>query len=402
MNPDWTSSVRREYIGGNPRFDFPPRPLGWGRLIGVFLVGFGLLFVWMPAQTAIRSLRHLIEHGADVPNLIFGIFPLIFVFAGMLPLGIGLAILLGRSRVEWRDGQLVATEFVGPFRWTRRLPRKPIRRLEVSQATSGSGTQPAKPMPRFSGLAVEFEDGTKKIVLLGYPREWVLACAEELKSYVSGTATGVTVAPVEIIETVAGQAEDRNVLQQPATSRVLVERSPGYLRCTIPPAGLWRGSKGLFFMGIFWCGFMVVFSALMLKDGLKHSGWGAVGMLAFILLFWAIGIAILTAAVNMGKRTATFTVTGKHLSITNRSLFGLKQWELSQAEIAALRADASGMEVNDKPVLELQIHPATGKKIGLLAGRDEEEIRWLATELRRALQVGARATGPATAEPAAA
>lgn len=398
MNPDWTSSVRREYIGGNPRFDFPPRPLGWGRLIGVFLGGFGLLFIWMPAQTAFRSLRHLIEHGVDLPNLIFGLFPLIFVFAGMLPLGIGLAILFGRSRVEWRDGQLVATEFVGPFRWTRRLPRKPIRRLEVSQATSSSGGAPAKPMPRFSGLAVEFEDGSKKIVALGYPVEWMRACADELKGYVSTT----TAAPVEIIETVGQRSEEREVLQQPATSRVLVERSPGYLRCTIPPAGLWRGSKGLFFMGIFWCGFMVVFSALMLKDGLKNSGWGAVGMFAFILLFWAIGIAILTAAVNLGKRTATFTVSGHHLSITNRSLFGLKQWELSRAEIAALRADASGMEVNDKPVLELQIHPATGKKIGLLAGRDEEEIRWLATELRRALQVGARAAVPATAEPTAA
>jgi hypothetical protein len=393
MNSNWTTSVRRESIGGNPRFDFPPRPLGWARLIGVFLVGFGLLFVWMPGQTAFRSLRHLLEHGADIPNLIFGIFPLIFVVAGLLPLGIGLAILFGRSRVEWREGQLIATEFVGPFRWPRRLPRQPIRRLEVSQATSSSGTEPAKPMPRFSGLAVEFEDGTKKIVLMGYPREWVLACAEELKSYVSGTATGVTVAPVEIIETVAGPTADHEVLQQPATSRVLVERSTGYLSCTIPPAGLWRGSKGLFFMGFFWCGFMVVFSTLMLGDGLPNSGWGAVGMLAFLLLFWAIGIGILAAAVNMGKRTATFTVSGRHLSITNRSLFGMKQWELPQHEIAALRADASGMEVNDRPVLELQIHPRTGKRIGLLAGRDEEEIRWLATELRHALQVGPRADG---------
>ncbi len=386
MKPDWTSAVRREHIGGNPRFDFPSRPLGWARLIGVFLVGFGLLFVWMPGQTAVRSLRHLIEHGVDLPNLIFGLFPLIFVFAGMLPLGIGLAILFGRSRVEWRDGQLVATEFVGPFRWTRRLPRQLIRRLEVSQATSSSGTQPAKPMPRFSGLAVEFADGTKKIVALGYPVEWMRACADDLKGYVSTTSS----VPVEIIETIGQRSEEREVLQQPASSRVLVERSPGYLRCTIPPAGLWRGSKGLFFMGLFWCGFMVLFSAVMLKGGMKTSGWGVVGLLAFISLFWAIGIAILTAAVNMGKRTATFTVSGRHLSIVSRNLFGAKQWELSQTEIAALRADASGMEVNDKPVLELQIHPATGKKIGLLAGRDEEELRWLATELRHALQVGPR------------
>ena len=202
---------------------------------------------------------------------------------------------------------------------------------------------------------------------------------------------GANPVPIELIETIPGPSNEPEVLQQPADSRVLVERSSGYLQCTIPPAGLWRGSKGLFFMGIFWCGFMVVFSALMLKGALKNGGWGTVGLVAFILLFWAIGIAILTAAVNMGKRTATFTVSGNHLSIATRNLFGAKHWELSREELAAIRADASGMEVNDRPVIELQFHPRTGKKIGLLAGRDEEEIRWLATELRRALQIGPRA-----------
>ena len=62
----------------------------------------------------------------------------------------------------------------------------------------------------------------------------------------------------------------------------------------------------------------------------------------------------------------------------------------SRGEIAAIRADASGMEVNDRPVIELQIHPVSGKKFGVLAGRNEEELRWMATELRRALNVPAR------------
>ena len=44
------------------------------------------------------------------------------------------------------------------------------------------------------------------------------------------------------------------------------------------------------------------------------------------------------------------------------------------------------MTVNDKHVIELQIHPKGGTKIGLLAGRDEEELRWLATMLRRTLR----------------
>ena len=41
-------------------------------------------------------------------------------------------------------------------------------------------------------------------------------------------------------------------------------------------------------------------------------------------------------------------------------------------------------------MIELQIQPRTGKKTGLLAGRNEQELRWLATRLRQALQVPAR------------
>jgi hypothetical protein len=38
----------------------------------------------------------------------------------------------------------------------------------------------------------------------------------------------------------------------------------------------------------------------------------------------------------------------------------------------------------------LQIYPRAGKKQGMLAGRDEEELKWLATRLRQALQVPAQ------------
>lgn len=50
----------------------------------------------------------------------------------------------------------------------------------------------------------------------------------------------------------------------------------------------------------------------------------------------------------------------------------------------------AAMEVNERPVIELQIHPVVGKKAGFLAGRDEAELRWIAAHLRRALKVPAR------------
>jgi hypothetical protein len=67
--------------------------------------------------------------------------------------------------------------------------------------------------------------------------------------------------------------------------------------------------------------------------------------------------------------------------------------EVRQREdIADIRAGPSGREVNDRPVLELQVHPRKGKKVGLLAGRNEEELRWMAAQLRRALELST-ATG---------
>ena len=45
----------------------------------------------------------------------------------------------------------------------------------------------------------------------------------------------------------------------------------------------------------------------------------------------------------------------------------------------------SGTEVNDVPINELQIHLISGKKRGLLSQRRDEELRWIAAELRKAL-----------------
>ena len=92
----------------------------------------------------------------------------------------------------------------------------------------------------------------------------------------------------------------------------------------------------------------------------------------------------------MGRRRATLSVESGALRVTQTTLFGTKQREWRLREIAAIRADASGMAVNNVPIIELQIHPRVGKKAGFFAGRDEQELRWLATELRHALNVPAR------------
>jgi hypothetical protein len=392
MNAEWSREIRREFAGGEARFDLPVRPLGWGRLFGVLLIGFGLLFVWSPAGELWHALETWLHGQSAGMGVFFGLFSLPFLVAGSIPLAVGLLILFGRSRAEWRDGQLRAAEMLGPLRWTRRLPRKPIRKLEVSAATSKSGTGVPREMAQFSGLMAEFADGSRKLVVLGYPKDWLLPLAQELRPFIGSGQSAAAAVSVEVVEKSAEAENAANVPEQPAGSRVQVEDRGMGVRLVVPPAGIWRGSRGMFFFGLFWCGFMAVFTGISVFAGGKSAD-GVPGVFwVFIPAFWLIGLGLLASAMNMGRRTASFDATAGRLCVETRGLFGNKRHEWTRADLAAIRADASGMGVNERPVIELQVHPRGGKKVGLLAGRDEEELRWMATRLRQALAVPARET----------
>ncbi len=391
MKDEWVQEVKREYAGNDVRFDFPRRPLGWFRLVGLFLVGFGVLFVWMPGHTTWESIQKLQNGNRDLGSVIFSVFPLLFVIAGCLPMGIGAAILLGRCRVEWRDGQLRCAELVGPLRWTRRLPRKPVRKLEVAAATARSGNSGSAPkaLENFAGVAALYEDGSRKMIVLGYPKQWMLALAEELKTHVGSAGVWSEPPKVEVVDE-AHQAEDgeETILQRPSGSNVQFEEHGRGIRLEVPPLGLWKGSKGLFIFSLLWCAFMCFFTGLTVFA--KGSGGMPTAFWIFIPAFWMIGLGLLAGAVNMGRRRAELTADSSRLHIEIVGLFGARQRDWSRAEIAAVRADSSGMEVNERPIIELQVHPERGKKAGFLAGRDEAELRWIAAHLRRVLKVPAR------------
>jgi len=73
------------------------------------------------------------------------------------------------------------------------------------------------------------------------------------------------------------------------------------------------------------------------------------------------------------------------------ALFGTRSWAWSCNQLSSIHAGPSGKEVNNRPVLELQVQPCDGKKAGFFGGRDEEELRWLATQLRLATGLAAPA-----------
>jgi hypothetical protein len=125
----------------------------------------------------------------------------------------------------------------------------------------------------------------------------------------------------------------------------------------------------------------------MIKQGnLKNDFWPTV---LFLCGFWAVSFGLMAAGIKMGRRRATVTAEDNVLTVMQHGPFGDNRREFRRGEIAAIRADASGMGSNEVPIIELQIHPVTGKKVGLFAGRDAGELQWMATELRNALGVAA-------------
>ena len=108
--------------------------------------------------------------------------------------------------------------------------------------------------------------------------------------------------------------------------------------------------------------------------------------LAVMSLFWLIGRALLLAGWNMGRREAVIAVVAESVMTMQTGLFGPWRHEWPRHVVKQIRVGPSGMEVNGVPVPELQFHGPKDKLLGMLAGRDERELAWMATLLRQALR----------------
>ena len=80
-------------------------------------------------------------------------------------------------------------------------------------------------------------------------------------------------------------------------------------------------------------------------------------------------------------------MVGKTLLVSRAGLFGVRQREWRTDEIDRIVCGPSGVEVNDVPVMQLQIHRKTGRKYGLLSQLNDEELHWIASVLSDVLQL---------------
>jgi len=374
------------------RYVLPKRNLGAAQKFGWAPIGIGLfitlfMFFWMsgPISNGLHSsgLGRWLSIGfglMGLPGLALGL--------GLLTLGIVILTNISHAEIVVGEGLIVAIEQIGLIAIRRKRLVTELRQFVIRK-----GGMPVKDnhggvnilVPELALLEAATNGGKSFWLAPAYPHDLLRPLADVLAASLSlgrqSTILEHTAPVIEVIEREAGETETDIAVPKPAKTDITCQTDPHGLAIAIPPKGLWKGSQGLFAFSLFWNGFMAVFTTLMMK------GHPPLPVYLFIALFWAIGIFMLVVAINMAKRKVMIAVANNLLAYRVTGPFKTTEQKIPLDTINTIQVGPSGMEVNDRPVMELQIIPKSGKKIGLLSNRSLEEQEWLAYSLRQTLKL---------------
>jgi hypothetical protein len=347
------------------------------------------------------------------------------------------ALLFGRREIGLRSDWLYAGERVGWLRQSKRWPLGRIKRIQIvdvlpdstpanrlraamSSTPDNSGAALARHLHVLTGV---LDDGKRIVLAPFFPRDSLDRFATELTQQIalaaredegiepvsapltsSSAVTGsIEAAPAIGVSQVIAEVQEKlrkarepDVFEQPPGSKVQLERFPDGITFRVPPAGVWKGSAGMFQFGILWTVGIAGFTALFAGAGVAQ-GQGAsavLGALGIMSLFWLVGAGLLLGGWVMGTRESVIAVVGDSVMVMQTGLRRAKRREWPRSEVKTARVGPSGTEVNDEPVLELQLHGPDKKLFGMLGGRDVQELTWMATLLRQAL----KSTAPGSPE----
>ncbi len=339
--PPATSAVVLERGDGGLTLAIPPQELGLGG--GLLLHGAVESFVLAGVMTA-WFLRAAAQAG--------GLFPGLWVIlAAPWLMGLGMVLAFIHTLVcRWTltvtgEGLTFVQSFPSRRReWTR----DQLESIRVDPAEN-----------RQFALRIGTKQGQMVRLLPGRPREELEWIATVLRQALGVPAT------------------------RPLAGGVEVERDPSGITLRVPPAGVRRGSGGLFDVGMIWTGCVLLLSVPVVCAG---APWG---MYLFLLLFLGIGAALLLGAFHRGRRQTVLAVVQDTLMVLETGPVGSKRGEWPRERISHVCVGPNGTETNGRQELELQIHLWSGNRFGLLAGRDEDELYALAAALRQVLHVPA-------------
>ena len=385
-----TGRFPRTGLTPEPRGDglywrLPVRPWGAGRWVPpvLILIGGGLL-------------GFAIYGGVRGGGLTPGVLPS-GLTGGLLGL-LGVAMRFARGVIELNGDVVRAGDRLLGFGYVRTYPTARLRRLEVFTSAFRSNEEPVAPMPNFAMLLGSPHDERgpyrrgEALLAWGYPAAWLRVVARDLAEKLSadGRVGHGPDAEIRVDETTGladddTEVRDEPVLSQPANSRVLVERGADQLNFIVEGGH----DHGLGSFAWIWNAIFVVFFVAMASNAVSggFSTRDALIVAGIMLVAGGVGVAVAAAAFRM-RRTKTILDIAGHGASTSLTLRTeapftgerVRRWKV--AELTAVRVDRSGLEINDRPVMQLRLCPAEGKPVGTLTSLSHPELAWVAAEVR--------------------
>lgn len=385
---------RVEMTSRGERIVLPKRRVPWQRAIGLGIVVFCVAVVLVAALfTRMMWYRPLLTLLRSQPMRtqdwfgLFGLFvPAIAFFATIRGVRLGLIAAFGHSEIRVEAERVIGIERVGPIARRAVVERATMLAVIVEPGIGSREGRPTNgPMRGLGTLVIEREDdeqlNRRPGVAFAYPIPMLEQLGKELADELGLSVRTEDPPPTHGEDPRTRPAPARHTKRPRGATGVLTETADG---CSIelPAMGFFRASKGLGSFAILWLCFITVFTAVfggaIYKNGFHGGEW-----IAFVVIggFWLVGIGMMYGAVRSGRRRGMIDVVGRDLLITRQSIGRPRAESFAGEDIAGVAAGPSGAEINDKPVLELQVWLKDGRKRGFFPERKDAELRWIAGEI---------------------
>jgi hypothetical protein len=186
----------------------------------------------------------------------------------------------------------------------------------------------------------------------------------------------------------------RERTEQPAGSKITLERSADGVVLTVPPAG-WRhpNVRWMFLAGagvsaMALAGYGLISWLAAVTSELWAPGDSPVRgfALLWVVVFGLLALLGLTEAVWRARRHALLAVADDTLTLNYTTLPGTWRWRWERRLVMDVRIGRSWCELEEANC-NLQVHLKSGKVVRVLVGYGDPELQWVATMVRRALRV---------------
>ncbi|TVQ52932.1 MAG: hypothetical protein EA377_09150 [Phycisphaerales bacterium] len=339
-------------------------------------------------SVALASSAHVVTGGYLPAIVMLAVAAVIGFVLGLFMVRSGIFSLFGRVRIEVRGSTILTVETAALFRRARAsldaLPKRLTVRNDFDDAETASAVRSVT--SNTDRLEARFEDGSTVTLARWFPNVRLEDAAEALADFLTENDPSGRPVPITIegYRAEPGEGAEKAV-DRPALTEVSLERTEDGITIIVPPMRLFRrgrASIGVMILNALVAGAIGLFVTSLI------FGWALNNIFGVILLLTAVPAAVSWGSwciARIVERETYLDVVDDTLLISRGSRFGTSLHELRRADIRAIKCEHGTMELDDKPILELNVHHGKSECLTLFVGRDADELQWIAWELRRTL-----------------